>query len=469
MAFARLRLAARNLPVSALRAEIRKMASLGAPVAATQLAGMLIGFVDTAMVGRVSVEALGAVALANVWIYGTIEFAAGIVMGLAPIVAQAHGAGDGERAGRALQTGVLLAALLTVPVALLWLGTENFLRLAGQQPELARMAHAYTRVQIPGIPFYLCYIALRQYLQGREHMRPALWVMIAANVVHAGLNWVLIFGHLGFAAQGIVGAGIATTLTRAGSCLGLVAYTRAFALHERAWVPWSREALARARLVQIAALGLPIALQISLEIWAFSGAALVAGRLGAVPLAAHTVTLNMAALAFMLPLGIAQGAATRVGNLIGAREPDAAQRAAWVSIGMGAAVMSFSALAFRNALPRIYTPDADVIAACAAILPIAGAFQIFDGTQAVGCGVLRGMGRTRPAMVFNLVSYWGLALPIGSWLALRRGWGLAGIWWGLACGLGLVAISLVLWIRARGPAVDRGALVWAADHARSAR
>ena len=113
---------------------------------------------------------------------------------------------------------------------------------------------------------------------------------------------------------------------------------------------------------------------------------------------------------------------------------------------------------FRDLLPRIYTPDAAVIAACAAILPIAGAFQIFDGTQAVGCGVLRGMGRTRPAMVFNLVSYWVLALPIGSWLALRRGWGLAGIWWGLACGLGLVAVSLVLWIRARGPAADRSAL-----------
>src|SRR5262249_1484701 len=169
-----------------------------------------------------------------------------------------------------------------------------------------------------------------------------------------------------------------------------------------------RDALDRRRLAQIAAFGLPIALQISLEIWAFSGAALVAGQLGAVPLAAHTVTLNMAALAFMLPPGIAQGAATRVGNLIGPREPAAGQRAAWVSIGMGAAVMSLSGTAFvlfRDLLPRIYTPDAAVIAACAAILPIAGAFSIFDGTQAVGCGVLRGMGRTPPAIVFNPASY----------------------------------------------------------------
>jgi MATE family, multidrug efflux pump len=444
--------------LSSLRAEIRKMASLAAPVAATQLAGMMIGFVDTAMVGRVSVEALGAVALANVWIYGTMEFAAGIVMGIAPIVAQAHGAGDGERAGRALQTGVLLAALLSVPVALLWLGTESFLVFARQDPELARIAQTYTRAQIPSIPFYLSYIAVRQYLQGREYMRPALFVMIAANLVHALLNWMLIFGHFGAPALGVVGAAVATTLTRTGSCLGLVALLRGFALHEGAWVPWSREALARSRVARVGALGVPLAFQISLEIWAFSGAALLVGQLGAVPLAAHTITLNMAALAFMLPLGIAQGASTRVGNLIGAREPDAAQRAAWVSIGMGAAVMTFSATAFvllRAALPRIYTGDADVIAACAAVLPIAGAFQIFDGTQAVGCGVLRGMGRTFPAMVFNLVSYWVLALPIGWWLALHRGWGLAGVWWALALGVGLVAISLVVWIRARGPAAER--------------
>ena len=448
--------------MSPLRAEFRKMASLAAPVAATQLAGMMIGFVDTAMVGRVSVEALGAVALANVWIFGTVEFAAGVVMGLAPIVAQAHGARDGELAARALQTGALLAAVLAIPVALLWLCTERFLLLTGQDPELARLAHAYTQVQIPSIPFYLSYIALRQYLQGREHMRPALWIMIAANVLHALFNWVLIFGHFGFPALGVIGAAVATTLTRIGSCLGLVAWTRWFALHEQAWVPWSRDAFELVRIRRVAQLGVPIALQISLEIWAFSGAALVAGQLGSVALAAHTITLNLAALAFMLPLGIAQGAATRVGNLIGAGQPDAAQRAAWVSIAMGAGVMSFSAVLFvvlRHALPRIYTPDAAVIAACAAILPIAGAFQIFDGTQAVGCGVLRGMGRTRPAMVFNLVSYWVLGLPLGSWLALRAGFGLAGIWWGLACGLGCVAISLVLYIRARGPAVDRAALL----------
>jgi MATE family multidrug resistance protein len=440
--------------VSALRSEIRKMAALGLPVAVTQLSSMLLGFVDTVMVGRVSVEAIGATSLANVWTFGTIMFANGILFGLDPIVAQAHGAGHGDRAARALQTGVSLSLLLSIPVGLAWTQTEAVLLLAGQDPALARMAHQYAMVQIPGIPFFLAYSALRQYLQGREHMRPALWVVLAANVFNIVFNWVLIFGHWGMPALGVVGAGIASTLTRVVSCAGLIGWTLAFRLHDGAWVPWSREAVGLRAVWRLTRLGLPVGGQMALEIWAFSGAALIAGWLGAVPLAAHTIALNMAALSFMLPLGISQGAATRVGNLLGAGDNEGAQRAAWVSMGMGAAIMSLGAFAFitlRHWLPRIYSSDTDLIAACAAILPIAAAFQIFDGTQVVGCGVLRGMGRTRPALLFNLVAYWLVGLPVGGWLALRGGWGLAGIWWGLALGLGLVAGSLLVFVHYRGP------------------
>jgi MATE family multidrug resistance protein len=163
----------------------------------------------------------------------------------------------------------------------------------------------------------------------------------------------------------------------------------------------------------------------------------------------------MAALAFMMPLGISHAAVTRVGNLIGANSPDAAQRAARVALAMGAGIMTLSATLFvllRHLLPRIYTPDLELIAACALILPIAGAFQIFDGIQVVGGGVLRGMGRTRPAAIFNLVGYWFIGLPLGAWAALRTSWGLAGLWWGLCLGLALIACSFVAWVHWRGPA-----------------
>jgi MATE family multidrug resistance protein len=416
---------------------------------------MLIGVVDAILVGHVGVEAMAAAALANVWIWATFMFAQGVLMGLDPIVAQAHGAGDGERAGRALHSGLLLALGLSVALALLWLATERVLVLSGQDPGLARQAHIYTLLQIPSIPFFLVYTALRQYLQGREQMRPALVVIVGANVLNALLGWALIFGHLGLPALGLVGAGIAACLTRVASGVGLVALVAGLGLHRGAWAPFARESFRASRLREVASYGVPVAIQVSLEAWAFSGAGLLVGHLGATALAAHTIALNLASLAFMMPLGIAQGAATRVGNLLGAREATAAQRAAWVSFGLGAGVMTVSALAFvalREWLPRLYTSDAAVVATCATILPIAAAFQIFDGTQVVGCGVLRGMGRVRPAAAINLIGYWLLGLPLGGWLALRGGLGVAGLWWGLALGLALVALSLVAFVALRGPA-----------------
>jgi MATE family multidrug resistance protein len=165
--------------------------------------------------------------------------------------------------------------------------------------------------------------------------------------------------------------------------------------------------------------------------------------------AAHGLVMNLASITFMVPVGIAQGTAVRVGNLIGAGALAQSQRAAWIGIALGAGFMALAAVSFvlgRGALPRLYSPDATVIAAAALILPIAGAFQIFDGTQSVASGVLRAMGRPGPAAVFNLVGYWVLALPLGGWLALATGAGLQGLWWGLCAGLVVVAVGLVLWI-----------------------
>ncbi len=442
--------------MSPVRAEVRKMLALGLPVAGTQVSTMLLLVVDAIMVGHVSVEAMAAASLANVWIWATFMFAQGVLMGLDPIVSQAHGARDGERAGRALHAGLLVALVLSAALGCLWLATERVLLATGQDPALARMAHAYTLVQIPSIPFFLVYTALRQYLQGREYMRPALFVIAGANVLNVLFAWALIFGHLGFPPLGIVGAGIAACLTRVASGVGLVALVAGFGLHHGAWVPVGRGSLRLRELRELAAYGLPVAVQVSLEAWAFSGASLLVGHLGAEALAAHTIAINLASLSFMMPLGIAQGAATRVGNLVGAREPAAAQRAAWVSLALGAGVMGLAAVTFvvlRGWLPRLYTPDAAVVAACAAIMPIAAAFQVFDGTQVVGCGILRGMGRVRPATAFNLIGYWCLGLPLGGWLALRGGYGLAGLWWGLALGLAVVACSLVVFVARRGPGV----------------
>lgn len=436
------------------RHEVRRILSLAAPVVITQVASMMLGVVDTLMVGHVSVEVLAAASLGHVWTFGTLIFAMGVVFGIDPIVTQAHGARDEEQLGLTLQRGLVVALLASLPVALAWLLTDPAMRLLGQDPGLARQAQIYAVVQIPSIPFFLAFTALRQYLQGRGIVTPTMLVAMVANGVNVLLNWTLIFGHLGLPALGLRGAGIATAGTRVFMMLTLVALVLLLRLHREGWTPWSRRALQPRGLRQVLHYGVPVGMHFSFEVWAFQISTLLAGRLGQTQLAAHTIVLNMASLSFMVPLGISLAAVTRVGNLLGARKPRDAQRAAWVAVVLGAAVMSASAGAFvllRHRLPGLFTADVGVIGLAAAILPIAAAFQLFDGTQVVGAGILRGQGSTRPAAVFNLVGYYLFALPLAWWMTFSLGMGLRGLWWGLALGLALVASMLVAWVWRRGP------------------
>ncbi len=432
-----------------LRREISSISRLAGPAIATQVGMMLMGVVDTLMVSRVSTEALAAAALGSVWAHVTLFCASGVILGIDPIVSQAHGARDGARAALALQHGVVLALLISLPVLLAFGFTGPALSSIGQDPALAEAAHAYLMVQLPSVPCVLLWTAVRQYLQGRTLVRPAMYVMLLANAVNVVANWALIFGHLGFPALGLLGAGIATSVVRIFMLGGLLVWVRAARLHEGAWRPWSRAALDRAGLRRVLALGLPVYLQLSLEVWAFSGSTLLVGYLGVAALAGHTIVLNLASLSFMMPLGISIAASTRVGNLVGGGDRDGVQRAARVAFVMGGGVMALAGLGFvlfRRELASLYTPDEAVIAICVVVLPIAAAFQIFDGTQVVACGVLRGIGHTRPAAWANFVGYWVLALPLGAWLAFRADVGVSGIWWGLAAGLALVATFLVTWV-----------------------
>jgi MATE family multidrug resistance protein len=275
--------------------------------------------------------------------------------------------------------------------------------------------------------------------------------VVVANLFNAGANWVLIYGHFGFPEMGLEGAGLATGLTRCVMLLVLAGYTWAAGLHRGAWERPSMAAFELRGLAEIVRHGVPVSLQYALESWAFQISTLVAGTLGEATLAGHVIALNLASLSFMIPLGISQGASTRVGNLIGAGMPVAARRSAVLALLLGAGAMVASAVLFvalRHELPLLYTEDPEVIAVAASVLPIAAAFQLFDGTQAVGGGVLRGAGATRPAAVFNLLGYYVIALPLSA-LAVRAGMGLPGLWWGLCLGVALVAGALVWWIRRR--------------------
>ncbi|MDQ7005798.1 MAG: MATE family efflux transporter [Acidobacteriota bacterium] len=447
--------------------EVRPIVHLALPVAAAQLGWMLIGLVDLWMVGRLGSDALAAVSLGDLWIVATLVVAMGVVMGIDPIVSQAHGAGLGPRAGAALQHGVVIALLLTPGITAAWWLAGPALLAAGQDPILVESADSYIRAQAFSIAPFLVYIALRQYLQGRGMMLPPLVIILAANLVNVALNWVLIFGELGFPALGVRGAAIASGLTRAFMMLSLVLAIVGLRLYEGAWEGWSRQAVSPRALVEVLRHGLPVGLQIGLEIWAFTLTTLFAGWLGTRALAAHTIVLKITSFSFMAAMGISIACTTRVGNLIGAGQRSRAEKAAWTGLALATAMMTGFALTFvifRRSLPAIFVPRGtpaamEVIVLGAGILPIAAAFQVFDGFQAVASGVLRGMGTTRPSAVINFLGYYALALPCALWLAFERlpggieglGLGLRGIWLGLALGLAAVAALLAFWLRLRGP------------------
>lgn len=432
-------------PLASFGHELRVLSRLSAPVALTQVGLMMTGVIDTLMVSRLGVEELAASALANMWQWAFLSLGLGVVMGTDPLISQAHGRGDGPGTALALQRGVVLSLIVSVPLTLSLLLTERGLVFLGQDPRVAELAGSYNLFKLPTVTCFLVYSALRQYLQGRTLMAPATWVMWIGNALHVVLNWALIFGHLGSPALGLEGAAIGSSLTTLFLLGGLIAWTRLFNLHRGAWRPWDRSSFSLVGVLQAARLGIPVGAQISLEAWAFTITALMAGRIGTQAVAAHQIVMNMAALAFMVPLGVSQGAATHVGNLVGAGDPVRLRKAAVAALGMGAGVMVVSALGFlilRFDLPLLFTKETAVVALAATILPVAAAFQLSDGTQVVAGGILRGLGRPDAAAVANLLGYYALGLPLSYLFAFHLDYGLVGIWWGLAIGLLIVAVTL---------------------------
>jgi MATE family multidrug resistance protein len=434
---------------AAQKGEFRTLFGLSLPVATAQVGFMAMGVIDTMMVARIGVAELAAVAIATSWAWSSSSLFQGLVHGMDPLVSQAHGAGDGEGAALALQRGLIVASLSAIPLMMLWVATEPFLILLGQDATVAHLAGSYMIARLPSALGFNLFIALRQYLAGRTIMRPAMWVMLVGNVANVFLNWALIFGEFGAPKLGLVGAGLATGITNVLLPIGLWLWIRHFRLHEGAWRHWDRRSFDRAGLARYLRLGIPVGLQLSLEANAFTIAMIMIGWIGVVELAAHQVVINMASFTFMFPLGIAIAASVRAGNLIGAREPERLVVSCRTAFAMGGGIMAIAALifvVFRETLPLFYIQDLAVVTLSALLLPIAGAFQIFDGLQVVGGGLMRGMGRPKAGAIVNLIGFYVIGLPLAWLLAFPAELGIIGIWWGLVAGLGVVAVMLCVWV-----------------------
>ncbi|HKQ56372.1 MAG TPA: MATE family efflux transporter [Candidatus Eisenbacteria bacterium] len=449
--------------------DFRRLVRLAVPVVFVQVGLMAMNVVDTMILGRVSAAALAGSAIGTVYIFTFGVFGMGILMALDPIVSQSVGAQDDPAITRALQRGLIIAAGMGIVGGLLLLPAEQVLKSLGQPPELVAVAAPYVRVQVPSLLAFYITVVFRQTLQALGHMRPIVITVIVANVLNALLAWAFVFGELGAPALGAMGAGLATTIARWGMALLLVTLAWKDLGSRLRWVPEALSARPLARMVQI---GLPIGFQYLFEVGVFNAVTMIMGRLGAVTAAAHQIAINMSSLTFMVPFGVSSAASVLVGRAVGAGDGDAARRAGIAGLIVGAGFMSVSAAVFGLApglLARAYTPDPTVLALAGTLIPIAGVFQVFDGTQVVAIGVLRGAGDTRTPLIVSLIGYWAFALPLGLWLAFRAGWGPHGLWWGLAGGLMVAALVLLarvrvrLWRRMERIAVDDHAVAIAAD------
>lgn len=434
------------------RRELRELFRLALPLAAAQAGNQLMGLVDVAVLGRLGARELAGAGLANAVFFAFSVMGMGMVYGIDPLISQAVGAGDRARARRVMWQGVWLALVVAAVLTAILLLGALLLPYTGAKPELISPARVYLLIRVISLVPFLLFFVVRAYLQAHGVTRPMLVSMVLANVFNLMADILLVFGGSvlpawagplrAMPALGVAGAAIATVLCTILQLVVVVAAMRAVPVDGHVDHRWNAPEVLRAARV-----GLPVALQMGAEVGIFALVAVLASGLGVLQLAAHQLVIGLASFTFTVALGVASAGSVRVGIAIGARDALSTRFAGHVAFLGGIAVMAASALAFAvvpRPITRLVTDQENVIAAAIPLMVIAAVFQLSDGIQAVGAGVLRGAGDTKFAFYANLVGHWFVGLPVALLLGFSMGLGIAGLWWGLCAGLTVVAVLLFL-------------------------
>jgi MATE family multidrug resistance protein len=440
------------------REEARATLALAWPLILTNLALSLIHATDVVLLGWAGPRTLAAGTLGINAYFAFLIFGMGLVMASAPMIAREIGARrhSVRDVRRTVRQAMWAAAAICVPVwAILW-NTGPILVAIGQEPALAADAQTFVRALMWGMFPYLLYLILRSFVSALEKPLWSLVVGGLAVLFNGILNYGLIFGKVGLPALGIQGAGIGSACANFAMFAGMALVVtrdrrfRRYRLFGRFW----RADLERFR--EIWRLGLPIAITLGLEITIFNAAVFLMGVIGTDSLAAHAIAIQIASLSFMVPLGLGQAVTVRVGLAYGRQDRSAIGRAGWVALALAVGFMGAMALvmlAMPNALVSVFLDPAKpengpVISLALSFLLVAAFFQIFDGAQVVGAGMLRGLHDTSVPMLYAALGYWVIGLLTGIGLAFGLGWDGLGIWIGLATGLAVVAVLMIArWIR----------------------
>ncbi|MEO0509246.1 MAG: MATE family efflux transporter [Verrucomicrobiota bacterium] len=421
---------------------------LAFPIITGQVSQMLMGLIDTLMIGHIGTTELAAAAMTNVLFNFPFVLGIGLFIAVSVMVSHAHGADNDEEAGEAFRNGYLMALVLGVVLAAGLLGTLPFLDLLHQPEDVVAAIPDYliwmALSLIPSIPMF----TIKNFAEAKNRPWTVLWIMMGGVALNIVLNYLLIFGKFGLPELGLAGAGIATFLARLSTWWALWTYqkkSRALAsARPKRWL----KPLDQKICLQTAKIALPATGQLTMEFGSFAAAAILIGQFGSVSLAAHQITLSCAAFTFMIPLGLALAVTIRVGHTVGAGENERCNRIVIGAHITAFCMMGLTAAAFLLAgepIAGMFSQDSEVIAVTASLFVYAAAFQIFDGAQVISMGALRGLKDVNIPTAIIFVSFWIIGIPLGAALAFSSDMEARGLWIGLA--MGLAVASVVLGIR----------------------
>lgn len=421
---------------------------LAYPVVISQLGHTLVALSDTIIIGHTGDVPLAAVALGSSLFSIFMVVGIGMSYGLTPLIAQEHGRKNLAQCGYLLRHSLVINIVLGLLLSTVIIVGSNYLELLKQEEEVRVLARPF--LQLLGFSFFplMIFLTFKQFAEGLGFTRQAMNISIIGNVLNIVIGITLVYGLFGAPKLGVIGVGIGTLTDRILMAVAMAWYVLSSPRFKAYLVHFRQSYLSAAAIKQLLGIGLPVALQYVFEVSAFSGAIVMAGWIGAREQAAHQIAINLASITYMMASGISAAAGIKSGNHFGAGQWRELRSSAIASYHMVLVMMGTTALIFMlgcRLLPLMYISDTAVVDIAANLLIIAAFFQLFDGTQVVGLGILRGLGDVRIPTVITLLAYWVLGLPIGYLLGIYLDFGVQGIWWGLL--IGLLTASILLFFR----------------------
>ncbi|MHB1688432.1 MAG: MATE family efflux transporter [Ignavibacteriaceae bacterium] len=420
---------------------------LAYPVSIGQLGFIMMGVVDSVMVGGLGAKYLAAASLSNGIFILILIIGIGVSYAVSPLVAIAVGAKKYSDCESMFKQSLLINFMLGLVLLAITFFFSVFIKYLDEPAGVTPLAISYTKILGYSILPVMLFQTYKQFIEGLSFTRPAMFITIIANLINLLMNWILIYGKFGFPALGLNGSGWATFSSRLFMGIILMIYVMN-SKHFRGYNLSPKFSRINLHVIKkILGLGLPSAFQYAFEVGAFTYAIIMVGWLGTKQLAAHQIAINLATISYMITLGISSAGAIRVGNALGKQNIIEVRRAGFTAIILGASLMACFGIifiSFKNLLPSLYINDPEVISIAANLLIVAAIFQIFDGTQAVGIGVLRGLTDVKGPTIITFFAYWIIALPIGYFLGFNLHLKVLGVWIGLSFGLVVAAVLLSL-------------------------